>query len=311
MPAQRLPSFQYYPADWRKDPGVQSLDFHTRGIWHEMICLMHETEERGVLLLNGRPMPEDALARMLGLDKQILTTALTTLLTYGVTSQRDSDGAFVCRRMVRDEHLRQVRAESGKMGGNPALVKQKPTTGLTTPVNQIPTPSSSSSSSSSITEESVGADAPAPAPPSVVVEQPTAKPEPKKRQPRAAPPRAEALPANHPLADLINPGAPAARVQALTAPLTAAEADRLLAEYPTVTVRGILLDMANWKPLLEKSDSVNLTARKWLRKDGAAAANAAPARHQPQQHAIGGDFAATQTGSAQERARAQSKIIVL
>lgn len=53
------------------------------------------------------------------------------------------------RRMVRDEALSKIRAESGKMGGNPVLLnqntKQKPTTRL----NQKSTPSSSSSSSSS------------------------------------------------------------------------------------------------------------------------------------------------------------------
>jgi hypothetical protein len=145
----KLPAFQFYPADWRKDPGVQSLDFHTRGVWFEILCIMHESSERGVLLLNGLPMPEDALSRMLGLDKQILTTGLTTLLTYGVASRRGEDGAIYSRRMVRDENTRKVRAESGKLGGNPVLLKQKPTTG----VKHKPTPSTSSSFPSSSSED--------------------------------------------------------------------------------------------------------------------------------------------------------------
>lgn len=115
----KLPAFQFYPADWRKDPGVQSLNYHDRGVWFEILCLMHESEERGVLLLNGQPMPEDALSRSLGLDKQILTTTLTTLLTYGVASSRDEDGALTSRRMVRDEKLRKIRIDAGKQGGNP------------------------------------------------------------------------------------------------------------------------------------------------------------------------------------------------
>lgn len=139
----RLPAFQFYPADWRKDPGVQSLDFETRGIWWEIICLLHESDERGVLLLNGQPMPEDALCRLLGLDNQKLTTALTTLLTYGVAKRRESDNAIYSKRMVADEKLRQIRREAGFKGGNPALLNQNPTTG----VKQTPTPSSSSSSS--------------------------------------------------------------------------------------------------------------------------------------------------------------------
>ena len=141
----KLPAIQFYPADWRKDPAVQALNFHDRGVWFEILCLMHESSERGVLLLNGIPMPEDALARMLGLDKQILTTTLTTLLTYGAAKRRDTDGAIYSSRMVKDEKIIQIRREAGKKGGNPLLLNQNPTTG----VNQNPTPSSSSSTSSS------------------------------------------------------------------------------------------------------------------------------------------------------------------
>jgi hypothetical protein len=141
----KMPALQFYPADWRKDPGVQSLGFFERGVWFEMLCMMHESEERGVLLLNGTPMPEEALANVLGLDNQILTTTLTKLTTYGVAKLRQDDGAIYNKRMVEDEKLCKVRREAGKKGGNPLLLNQKPTT----IVNQKPTPSSSSSSSSS------------------------------------------------------------------------------------------------------------------------------------------------------------------
>ena len=116
----RLPAFQFYPADWRKDPGVQSLDYETRGIWWEIICLLHESDERGVLLLNGQPMPEDALCRLLGLDNQKLQSALSILLTYGVAKRRE-DGAIFNSRMVKDESLRKSARENGHQGGNPAL----------------------------------------------------------------------------------------------------------------------------------------------------------------------------------------------
>lgn len=139
----KLPAIQFYPGDWKKDIGVQSLSFHDRGVWFEILLLMHESEQRGILILNGQAMSEDALSRIIGLDKQNLTTTLTNLLTYGVASRDDATGALMSRRMVRDENLRKVRQESGKLGGNPVLVKQIPTTGD----KQIPTPSSSSSTS--------------------------------------------------------------------------------------------------------------------------------------------------------------------
>ncbi len=139
----KLPAFQFYPGDWRKDTGVQSLSYEARGVWFEILCLMHESERRGVLTLNGKPMPEDALARLLGIPEVLLKQILTTLLNHGVSSIEPETGALMNRRMVRDEHLRLVRSNAGKQGGNPNLLKQNTTTHL----KQIPTPSVSSSSS--------------------------------------------------------------------------------------------------------------------------------------------------------------------
>lgn len=142
-----MPAMQFYPADWRKDLAVQSLGYFERGVWFEMLCLMHESSERGVLLLNGSPMAEEVIARLLGLDNQTFNQTLTTLLNHGVAKRRQSDNAIYCKRMVEDERLCQIRREAGKKGGNPRLLNQKPTT----PDKQIPTPSSSSSASSADT----------------------------------------------------------------------------------------------------------------------------------------------------------------
>lgn len=148
MATDKLPAIQFYPGDWRKDMGVQSLSYHDRGVWFELLMLMHQSERRGVLVLNGLPMSDESIGRMLGLDNQILTTTLTNLLTSGVASREPNTEALMSRRMVRDENLRKTRKECGKLGGNPALVNQKSTTGD----KQIPTPSSSSSFSTSNTK---------------------------------------------------------------------------------------------------------------------------------------------------------------
>ena len=143
----KLPALQFYPGDWRKDPGVQALSRHDRSVWFDMLLIMHESDERGVLLLAGKPMPIDALARMLYLDNQEVNQIIGTLLTYGVASKRDDDGAIYSRRMVRDEQLLQIRRNAGRMGGNPLLLNQMVNQNPTTGVNQKSTPSSSSSSS--------------------------------------------------------------------------------------------------------------------------------------------------------------------
>lgn len=141
----KMPALQFYPADWRKDLAVQSLGYFDRGVWFEMLCLMHESGERGVLLLNGAPMADDVIARLLGLDNQTFNQTLGTLLSHGVARRRESDGAIFNKRMVNDERLCEIRRQAGKKGGNPLLLNQKQTTGD----KQKTTPSSSSSSSSS------------------------------------------------------------------------------------------------------------------------------------------------------------------
>ena len=153
----KLPAIQFYPGDWHKGQGDQALDLLQRVAWVELLLMMHDSDERGVLLVNGAPRPDAVIARRLGLDNQSANQILTTLLGFGVASRRDTDGALFCRRMVKDENLRQIRSEAGKKGGNPALLnqtaKQNPTTedkqNATTGDKQIPTPSFSSSITSS------------------------------------------------------------------------------------------------------------------------------------------------------------------
>jgi len=138
---QKLPAIQFYPGDWLRDTGVQSLSFHDRGVWFHMILMMHGSERRGVLVLNGRAMTTEMIARLVGLDTQTFTETLTNLLEAGVASVEAETEAIMNRRMVRDENLRKVRTRAGLMGGNPALVKQN----RTIPDKQMATPSSSDS----------------------------------------------------------------------------------------------------------------------------------------------------------------------
>lgn len=141
----KLPSFQFYPGDWKKDAGVQALSYEERGIWFELMLMMFESPERGKLIFRtGTPIPEDAVARALGLDKQKVNQILSKLLEYGVASKEEETGIIYCRRMVRDAELSKKRAEVGKMGGNPNLLNQNPSK-TEAKRKQKPTPSSSSS----------------------------------------------------------------------------------------------------------------------------------------------------------------------
>jgi hypothetical protein len=141
----KRPAFQFYPADWRKDPALSSCSLAARGLWIELMCIAHEAEPYGFLAINGKPMDAKHIARMVGEAPASVGKLLAELEAAAVFS-RDESGAIYSRRMVKDEHIRAVRASAGKQGGNPNLLKQTDKqTG-----KQKPTPSSSSSSSTAI-----------------------------------------------------------------------------------------------------------------------------------------------------------------
>jgi hypothetical protein len=139
----KLPSIQWYPGDWRKDPGVQSLDFESRGIWFEMLMLMFESAQRGKLTLNGRAMTYDEIAQAIGCDQAKFKQASSKIIANGVAKVEDGTGILINRRMVRDEEIRQFRKNAGSLGGKQRVHN------LQANSKQKSTPSSSSSSSSS------------------------------------------------------------------------------------------------------------------------------------------------------------------
>lgn len=144
----KRPAFQFYPADWRKDPALSACSLAARGLWIELICIAHESERYGHLDINGKPMTPAQLARMVGELPATVAKLLTELEDAGVFS-RDEQGCIYSRRMVADERIRNVRSDAGRLGGNPNLVKQKVDGLLKQNEGQNLTPSSSSSSSSS------------------------------------------------------------------------------------------------------------------------------------------------------------------
>ncbi|MEI6738013.1 MAG: hypothetical protein WCL29_05990 [Pseudomonadota bacterium] len=117
----KRPSFQFYPADWRKDPALSTCSLASRGLWIELMCVAHEAEIYGVLSINGGPMSVQQIARTVGEAPAVVAKLLKELSASGVFSV-DGGGCVYSRRMVDDERIRNIRADSGKLGGNPKLV---------------------------------------------------------------------------------------------------------------------------------------------------------------------------------------------
>jgi hypothetical protein len=125
MPRRKLPSFQFYPGDWLKDPNLRRCSRAARGAWIDMLCLMFECDTRGVLSAGGVPWSDQEIAAAIGGDIAGGLSCIDELLRLGVAHRTES-GAIYSRRMVRDEELRQIRSKAGKQGGNPALLNHKP-----------------------------------------------------------------------------------------------------------------------------------------------------------------------------------------
>ena len=103
----KRPAFQFYPADWRKDPALSTCSLAARGLWIELMCVAHESDEYGTLSINGKPMTEQQIARAVGESPALINKLLAELEASGVFSRNES-GSIYSRRMIKDERLRNV-----------------------------------------------------------------------------------------------------------------------------------------------------------------------------------------------------------
>lgn len=116
------PWMKFYPTDWRADPALRMCSITARGLWMEMLCIMHEAHPRGWLVVNGKAFGNPQLARQVGASLEETVVALQELEDAGVFS-RDANGTIYSRRMQRDEEKAAKDKSNGSAGGNPDLFK--------------------------------------------------------------------------------------------------------------------------------------------------------------------------------------------
>ena len=107
------PWLKFYPRDWRGDQALRACSVAARGLWIEMLCIMHEAQPYGHLILGGRAVSGDVLARVSGLGADECGELLAELESAGVLS-RTRKGIIYSRRMVKDHS----RAEKGRKSVN-------------------------------------------------------------------------------------------------------------------------------------------------------------------------------------------------
>lgn len=165
----RRPSFQFYPGDWTGNSNLRRCTHAERGAWLDIMCLMHDQEEYGVLRWTMKEIAQAAgcsLSLLKGLaSKGVLKghdKELAEAYVYTPRSGRkngepvtliptQAGPIWYSSRMVKDEHVRTNRGEISRFSvGKDDASKGAPERAS----NPSPKPpfgdGSSSSSSSSI-----------------------------------------------------------------------------------------------------------------------------------------------------------------
>ena len=126
----RRPSFQFYPADWRNNANLRRCSWEARGVWVEVMGLMHDSDRYGVLT-----WPVKEIAQAIGAPVKLVQELATKSVMKGRdrgpceayvytprSHRKDGDPVVLVAsqegpiwyssRMVKDEYLRAVRGEN-------------------------------------------------------------------------------------------------------------------------------------------------------------------------------------------------------
>ena len=152
--SDKIPAYQWYPGDWKKDTNVKMLTLEEKGAWRELIDWMWEAEERGKMSNNGKPWSMKQISRLLEVDESKAKQLVEAIVEAGVASVDEESGVIYCRRLVRFKDLSEMRAEAGRKGGKQSAEARRSKAPKQSDSNSSP---SSSSSSSASTEESAAA----------------------------------------------------------------------------------------------------------------------------------------------------------
>jgi hypothetical protein len=120
MSEKRKPWMKFYPADWQADEGLKQCSLASRGLWIEMIAVMHKSVVYGHLLIAGFNPTDAQIAMQVGSDAKTVRACIAELESWGVFSRTDV-GVIYSRRMIDDQAREQKNVDDGHGGGNPDI----------------------------------------------------------------------------------------------------------------------------------------------------------------------------------------------
>ena len=123
MALRNQPYIKFFPKDWLSDDKLKECCAESHGVYINLMCIMHQSQEYGVILLkqkhkqNSKQIQNFAkqLAKQLPFDVAEIERGITELVEEGVLQIEDD--RLSQKRMIKDAYLSDVRASAGSEGG--------------------------------------------------------------------------------------------------------------------------------------------------------------------------------------------------
>ncbi len=113
----KLPFLKFFPDEYLSDEKLRLCSSAARGLWTDIICLMHKSVRRGYLQQSsGKPYSLEQIARINGHPTDEVSQWLQELIDAGAFSANDTMVLF-SRRMVKEHGIYLARKSAGQKGG--------------------------------------------------------------------------------------------------------------------------------------------------------------------------------------------------
>lgn len=112
--ADRKPYLKFFPQAWFGDTALRGCSAAARGLWTDLLMVMHQDgEPYGYLARGDDPIPDDELAKLCGVSLALYRRLLVELEERKVFS-RDVQGRVYSRKMVRDGQRAREQEDHGR-----------------------------------------------------------------------------------------------------------------------------------------------------------------------------------------------------
>jgi uncharacterized phage protein (TIGR02220 family) len=95
-------AFIFSPEVWLRDVALQMCCLQTHGAWMRLLCYMYQSEKRGHLFSNGKPLSVKQIQKMLAVGDKEFASIWGELTEQGVIKFDEATGSYYSKRMVND-----------------------------------------------------------------------------------------------------------------------------------------------------------------------------------------------------------------